>query len=155
MPLAIGDYHDTLWFATMAELSECALFLGAKEEAAILRKALAPYSGMHCIIGYGVASYGAVDRYLGQLSLVLEDWTEAITRLEAGIAQNESMQADAFVAHGQRELSLALLGRDAPGDRLRSELLVRESSQTAERLGMTWLLSQLKSQMAPHGGLQA
>jgi DNA-binding winged helix-turn-helix (wHTH) protein len=145
VPLALTQTRDNVWFATMVELCESALFLGAREEASALHDAFAPYAGMFAVIGYGVGTYGSVARYLGQLSLVQGKWTDAIGELETGIDANRKIGGEPLVAHGCRELSMALLGRSAPGDRRRAELLAQEAAAIAERLDMVWLLAQLRT----------
>src|SRR5262249_26522839 len=74
VPKAMIRARDNLWLPNVAVLCESALFVGARDAAAALYPELAPYSGMHAVVGYGAASYGAVDRYLGLLALVMEDW---------------------------------------------------------------------------------
>jgi hypothetical protein len=139
---------DNLWLSTMASLCECAFFLEARDDAALLEKELAPFSGMHATIGYGAATYGAIDRYLGQLSLVLESHSDAVARLESGIDQNRAVGAHALVAHAQRELAIALRRRGGASDRRQAELLWEESARTAQRLGLTWLTDRLRESPA-------
>jgi len=125
-------------------MCEAAAYLQAGDEAAMLRERLAHISTRYVVIGYGIAMFGSINRPLGQLALAEERWTDAVSLLESAIEENVLIELEPYVAHSRRELSMALLRRDAPGDRRHARRLLEQAHAAAERLGMAWLLRQAR-----------
>lgn len=133
---------DTIWLAANVWLAETAAALDAVAESSILYERLAPLAGRHAVLGYGIASFGAVDRYLGLASIARKDWTLAVGHLEAALEANLALDSSPLASHTKRELAKALWHRDRSGDRARAEVLFDAAAREAKRLGMSWLARQ-------------
>ena len=81
-------------------------------------------------------SVGAVDRYLGLLSVTLGRLDDAERHLAAAVEVNDWMEAWPWAAHSRHDLAAVLTRRDAPGDRARAQELDVAALATARRLGM-------------------
>ena len=90
-------------------------------------------------VGYGIATMGSVERYIGLAALAMERWDDAIAHLERALDHNEKIDLVPYEAHTRHDLGRALLLRGENGDRTRARTLLRQSGAIAERLGMTWL----------------
>ena len=66
---------------------------------------------------------------------------EAIAALATALALEESVSSPTFTARTRYWLARGLLGRDGPGDRERATDELDRSIETAERLGMSALVS--------------
>ena len=85
------------------------------------------------MIGTGTALfYGSLQRWRGELDLVIGDRTEAVAHLREGLAVDARLGARPFVVRGRIALARALLGED-PGETV---ALARAAADEAERLDM-------------------
>lgn len=134
--------RDAMWLASAVLLAETCVALDDAPRAALLHAALAPYAGRNLMVGSSVA-LGSADRVLGRLAAVQQRWPEALVHLEAAIAKDERQHAVAWLAHDRHGLALALLRRDAPGDRARAAMLLDAARTAAERLGMAALAARI------------
>ena len=102
--------------------------MGDEELAALVRPELEPYAGTVVVVGYGVACYGAADRYLGMLAATLGDWAVAEARFEAALDLNRRMGAPTWLAHTAYEYGRMLHAPRSPGRRGSRELDARRGS---------------------------
>jgi hypothetical protein len=79
----------------------------------VLYDRLAPYAGRPATAGRAVASYGAVDRALGGLAVLLDREEDAVEHLRAAIRRNDEMGCVIWRRRAQRDLA-----RIAPDDQL-------------------------------------
>jgi DNA-binding CsgD family transcriptional regulator/tetratricopeptide (TPR) repeat protein len=141
----LAPYRSTLWVASLSYLADAASLVGDEAMAELVYAELAPLSGGNVIIGNGVASYGAADRYLGRLAATLGDHERALEHLERALAANRAMGAQTWVAHTLFELGRVLRMRGRPADGRRASALLSESATLAERIGMPVLLARARA----------
>jgi hypothetical protein len=82
----------------------------------LVRPELEPYAGTILVVGYGVACYGAADRYLGMLATTLGDWEVAEARFDAAMDLNRRMGAPTWLAHTAYEYGRMLHTRGREED---------------------------------------
>jgi tetratricopeptide (TPR) repeat protein len=116
---------------------------------------LRSFAGLTLLIPNLVAVIGAADRYLGMLATVLGDFDAAHRHFEDAIALESSLASPPLLARTRYWFARMLLVRAAPGDRERARELLRESSASAEALGMTALARDARELLRPPlpGGL--
>jgi DNA-binding CsgD family transcriptional regulator len=141
----LAPYQSTLWVASLSYLADAAALIGDEAMADQVYGELAPLSGGNIIIGNGVASYGAADRYLGRLAATLGDHERALDHLERALAANRAMGAHTWVAHTLFELGRVLRMRGNPQDDSRTAALLSEAARLAERIGMPVLLGRARA----------
>ena len=100
------------------------------------------------MIGIGVASYGAADRYLGMLATTLGTLDEADRHLAAAMTLNRRMGARTWMAHTAYEHARVRL---AMGDRVGSGALLREAESLALGVGLSSLLARARTLTVPSG----
>jgi DNA-binding CsgD family transcriptional regulator len=152
----LDQYRSTLWVASLSYLADAASLVGDEATARLLYPELTPLSGGNVIIGHGVASYGAADRFLGQLAATLGEHETAVEHLERALAANRAMGADTWVAHTLYEFGRTLRMRRRPEDEAPAAALLFEAATLAERIGMPVLLARaqaLGARTTPPGAL--
>jgi DNA-binding SARP family transcriptional activator/tetratricopeptide (TPR) repeat protein len=103
--MALPQAFDTNWLSLQAECAETALLVGDRTHAATLYDRLAPYAGRPATAGRAVTNYGAIDRHLGGLAVVLGRKEDAIRHLENAIRVNEALGCTVWRSHSERQLS--------------------------------------------------
>ena len=141
----LAPYRSTLWVASLSYLADAAALVGDEAIAELVYGELAPLSGGNIIIGNGVASYGAADRYLGRLAATLGDHERALDHLERALRANRTMGAQTWVAHTLFELGRVLRMRGRSYDGRRASALLSEAATLAERIGMPVLLARARA----------
>jgi len=136
-------YRDNEWLMGISMASEACYLLDDDKAAAVLYEQLAPFSGRHAI-AHVEGSVGAVDRYLGLLSLTLGNTNRAIAHLRAAVEMNTELLARPWVARAMVDLAIALERRGTPSDSDQAAGLRAEALETAQALGMTTLIGQLR-----------
>jgi DNA-binding SARP family transcriptional activator len=96
---------DANWLSLQTELAEASVLLGDATFAAALYKRLAPYAGRPVTAGRAVCSFGAVDRTLGGLAVLLGWEADAVRHLEDAIRLNEAVGAAVWRARTERDLA--------------------------------------------------
>jgi DNA-binding CsgD family transcriptional regulator len=89
--------RDSLWLASVAMLAETAARLGHRGHCGTLHDLLVPYRGRIAFLG-AVASWGAVDHYLGLTAAGVGDVERAEAYFRDALRQHEAWQATPFVA---------------------------------------------------------
>ena len=138
-------FREALWLASLTYLSDACAAVGDEGVAALVRPELEPHAGTIVVVGYGVACYGAADRYLGMLATTLRDWEVAEGHFDSALELNRRMGADTWVAHTAYEYGRMLLARGRPEDASRVASLLTEAGALAERIGMPALLTRWRA----------
>ena len=141
----LAPYRSTLWVASLSYLADACTLVGDEAMAEAIYAQLAPLSGGNIIIGNGVASYGAADRYLGRLAATLGDHDRAIEHLERALAANRAMGARTWVAHTLFELGRVLRMRGRRDDDRDASALLSDAATLAGRIGMPVLLARARA----------
>ncbi len=154
--LAAHDFEDVpldaQWAISLGLLAEVACYLGDVERARVLLRMLAPFEGLNLIAGRAAACYGPVSRTLGLLARTEGRLDDAERHFVAGLALSEAMGDRPFTAHTRFELATTLLDRDAAGDRERALELLAAALESAQELGMVWLVERaLAARLAAQG----
>jgi predicted ATPase/DNA-binding CsgD family transcriptional regulator len=148
--------RQSLWLASLTYLADASAAAGAADVAALLYPEIEAHAGTNVMIGYGVACYGAADRYLGMLAATLGEWERAEEHLERAMELNRAMRAQTWVAHTAFEHGSMLLRRGRADDRGRAEGLLGEAAGLAERHGLGGLRARIRalgSSVASSGSL--
>ena len=142
-------FREALWVASLTYLADACAAVGDEEVAALVRAELEPHAGTIVVVGYGVACYGAADRYLGMLATTLRDWEVAEGHFKSALELNRRMGADTWVAHTAYEYGRMLLARGRAEDATRVASLLTEAAALAERIGMPALLDRISGLDSP------
>jgi len=140
--------RDGRWLVCIIYLCEVCAELDDAARAAELYDLLRPYSGRNIFAGH-LIYYGSADRHLGMLCLSMRHWPEAERHFRTAVATNRRLGAVLPLAHTQYEYAAMLLKRDASGDRELAEALLRESLETARRLGLARLEKKAEALLTP------
>lgn len=128
--------RDAFWLGTLATLVEAAARLGAREEAAVLARELAPYRDRCVVVGVRTVCRGSVAFYLG-LAARLEGRThEAVALFEHAVRAHARLRAAPLLARAQLELARARRRRRADGDAERARTERAEALALRARLGL-------------------
>jgi DNA-binding CsgD family transcriptional regulator len=128
--------RDALWLGSLSYLADACCAVGDRTGAAAVYDELIGWRGLIVQVGHLLAAHGAVDRYLGQLAVVLDHEREAEIHLEAALRLDTSSRMPVWLAHTQLEFGLVLVRHDRAADVDRGTELLRASLATARRLGM-------------------
>jgi DNA-binding CsgD family transcriptional regulator len=145
----LEPFREALWLASLAYLTDACAAVGDEELAALVRAELAPHAGTIVVVGYGVACYGAADRYLGMLATTLGDFEVAEGHFDSALELNRRMGAATWLAHTAYEYGRMLLARGRVQDASRVASLLTEATALAERIGMPTLLARISALDSP------
>ena len=148
--LAANDFSDIprngLWFTALSYLAEVCIRVGTAHDAARLYTLLEPMDGYNIVASNAAVCYGSAARYLGLLATQLPRLDVAERHFQAALAMNSHLQAQPYLAHTQHAYAAMLMSRQAERDDQTARGLLRESGDTARKLGMATLLNRLQSQ---------
>ncbi len=130
---------DGRWTAGVVYLTEVCAAFGDQQRAAVLYRALLPWSGPNLVPGSGSAIFGSSDRYLGILASTMACWDQADTHFATALAMNERIGGLTALAHTRYDFALMLLARAAPGDHDKAIELIREVRASATGFGLAAL----------------
>jgi DNA-binding SARP family transcriptional activator len=136
-----GLRRDWLWLLTVALLTEVCFRLSDRSRAARLRELLLPYERQQVVLAHGVASVGAVARYLGLAEATLGLVADALGHFDLALELHRTWGAQPWIARTALDAERLLLQRGQPGDHDRAATLAGEARQIAARTGMSWLRS--------------
>jgi DNA-binding CsgD family transcriptional regulator len=139
--------RDSLWCGSLTYLADAAVATGDRASAAAIYPMIQPYRGLS-LVTPGLACYGAADRYLGTLAVLLGRPRDAATHLEAAVAFDEASGAVTWAAHSQFELGRFLARRGARDDTSRARALLGQALGRAEAIGMARLESRCREELA-------
>ena len=124
--------------------------LGHHGDLAVLLDRLDGFRGEHAS-GEGVMYLGPVQLALGRGAAALGHHDAAVEHLEAASDQAGRADAPGFVAEARYHLAVALLARNAPGDRQQAASAARDADRVARALGMTAYLRRTAALVAQLG----
>ena len=145
----LEPFREALWLASLTYLTDASSAVGDAELAALVQPELEPYAGTIVVVGYGVACYGAADRYLAMLSATMADWDVAEARFGTALDLNRRIGASTWLAHTAYEYGRMLRARARPEDASRAAALLAEAAAIAERIGMPALLARIDELSSP------
>jgi len=90
--------RDAFVLSVLCPLAELCAWVGDAASAEQLYEALLPYAAHWGTIGYGIATYGPVTRYLGVLAGKCEKYDRAIEHLNAAMAACQRMKSPTYVS---------------------------------------------------------
>jgi tetratricopeptide (TPR) repeat protein len=125
--------HDILWVSTLCLYAEVCTRLGAREPAAVLYDALAPYGEQ--LVFTATTVLGSVERHLGQLAATLGRHDAAERHFTQACAVHERIGAPGYLARTRCDWANALLERGGAGDAERAAELLEQAARVARELG--------------------
>ncbi len=144
----VGRPEQLLWGFlrkfTLGVLAESAELLADGESATSLYRWFEPeLQTSACVIVGPNAFFGAVERYLGLLALVLDRPDDAVRHHEVGLDVHERLRAHGWAARSRFDLARTLTRRDRSGDSARAARLLLDADEAAARLGMSRLREEI------------
>lgn len=130
-----GVPHDALWWGSLSYLADACTATGDRDVAAVLHRELRPAAGLVVQVGTFLAAYGAVDRYLGELAVVLGRTAEAHRRFRAALELERSAGMPAWEARTSLSYGRFLAGR-SPARADEATRLLRTAADLAARHGL-------------------
>jgi class 3 adenylate cyclase len=136
--LALGeDFQsvpsDAAWSAAVFGWAEVCSRLGIADRAGELYELLAPFSGQ--LASGGSLVYGTIAWVLGALATTLKRYEQAESHLAAAAEIEEGLAAPLFLARTRASWARALISRGRPEDLDRTQQMLDQAEETAERLG--------------------
>ncbi len=142
--LAADDYlrlsqSDGGWVG-IAALAEVCIALNRIDDAAALYKYLSPYAEFTAVLG-GIALFGSVEMYLGELAAAMGRLDEAVRHFEKSFAFNRRIGARPWVAYSRWALARTLVTCGGARNCARAAEVLDQLEGEADRLQMKRLLS--------------
>jgi DNA-binding CsgD family transcriptional regulator/tetratricopeptide (TPR) repeat protein len=131
--------RDSLYLGSLSYLADAAVAVGDRSAAEVIYGELSPYRHLVVQVGVMLAGYGAADRYLGELALVMGRVREAEAHFEAALRLDQRARMPVWVAHSQLAYGRFLAARGRPGDQERAWGLLSSAGASAGSLGMATL----------------
>ncbi len=128
-----------------AMYSEVAATIGHRAAAEVLLDLMSDDGVASASVG-PYSYYGAMDRYRGLLSAVLDRHDEAVAMQRRAITYAERMYSRPWIARGQFDLATALLARGDPADQAEAVSLLNTALVSATEIGMTRLMEEVTLQ---------
>lgn len=140
--------QDVLWIFGIARLLLVASDLQETDSVELLYRQLLPFR--HLSVNGGVSYHGSAEHSLGIGAAALSWYDEAITHLDAAIADEERLGARLFLGLSYAELANVLLQRDSPGDHDRAVSATASARALADETGGVLILTRLPSERSRH-----
>jgi hypothetical protein len=107
--------RDITWVLAMTLLGDLCAESNAAPYARRLYRILTPYENRLAVVGYGVTTWGSVNRVLGRLAILHQDWPLALRHLQAGAALEARFGAKIWLGYSLLEQGkcLFLQGRSS------------------------------------------
>jgi DNA-binding CsgD family transcriptional regulator/tetratricopeptide (TPR) repeat protein len=131
--------RDSLWWASLSYLADAAVVLGDRDAALAVYRELLPARGLVIQAAYMLAAYGAADRTLGELCVLLDRHRDAETHFEAALRLERRARMPVWLARTQLAYGRFLGDRAGPGDRERAVAMLRAAREVAVASGMARL----------------
>jgi hypothetical protein len=135
----IRNRHNMSFVITACLLAESVARLDLEACAEPLLGLLLPYRQMNAMAGYGVLSWGAVSRFVGQMAYLLGEGDLSLELLEEALGSDSIACSDPWVARSELALARALLRFS--GDSRRAQQLATKAARRSESRGMLLLAS--------------
>lgn len=123
-------------------LAETCAFLGDAERAAALYEQLLPYEDRCVVVGYGIACFGSMARYLGMLAMTIGKADRAARHFDRALEVNTRVRAWPAVARTQLDYVTLLVRRDEVA---RALPMLAAARNTARELGMASLEQRIEA----------
>jgi DNA-binding CsgD family transcriptional regulator/tetratricopeptide (TPR) repeat protein len=134
--------RDSLWWASLAYLADAAVVLGDRDAALAVYRELVPARGLVVQAAYMLAAYGAADRTLGELCVLLGRHRDAEAHFEAALRLERRARMPVWLARTQLAYGRFLGERSGPGDRERATAMLRASREAGLAFGMARLTAE-------------
>jgi class 3 adenylate cyclase len=138
--LAAGEFEDLprdlQWVPAMTRVADTCFYLGDAKRAAILHDKLAPFTGLHVIVGRAGSCQGPVDLYLGRLALTAGRTEQALAHFERAVELATRVGDRPFLIEARFGLGRALAARGRAGDAERAAEELGGCLDAAEAIGM-------------------
>ena len=134
--------RDSLWWASLSYLADAAVVLGDRDAALAVYRELVPARGLVVQAAYMLAAYGAADRTLGELCVLLGRHRDAETHFEAALRLERRARMPVWLARTQLAYGRFLGERGGPGDRERANAMLRASREAGLAFGMARLTAE-------------
>jgi DNA-binding SARP family transcriptional activator len=128
-------YVDEEWLASMTLLAEVCRSLGDLDRSRVLYQKLAPYAALNAH-GFPEITLGSVERPLGILATMGNQWEAAQGHFKRAAEANARMNARPWVAHTQHDHGLMFAKRGEDADRERALELLTAAAETYRELAM-------------------
>jgi hypothetical protein len=135
----IRKRHNMSFVITACLLAESVARLGLEECAEPLFDLLLPYRQTNAVAGYGVLSWGAVSRFLGQMAYLRGDCDLSLELLEEALGSDSRASSDPWIVRSEVALARALMR--CSRDRRRARHLAMDAVRRSESRGMLLLAS--------------
>jgi hypothetical protein len=153
--LAANDFADIPryngYLVTLALLAEACVELGDRARAQQLYELLSPFADRNVTTPQAVFA-GPVERFLGVLAGISEEWDAAESHFDAARAAASRMNAAPVHVWVGLDHALMLARRDAPGDRDRALEMAAEARPLAVELDMDQVVQQIEALEQELGG---
>ena len=127
---------DSNGVVSLVLLADVCAELAARDEAALLEPALAPYSGENAAPAFGAVCVGPIDLALGRLALAHGQVDTALAYLQAAERAGERLGARPALARARLEHARALVARGRAGDARRAREQADAALTLAEAVGL-------------------
>jgi tetratricopeptide (TPR) repeat protein len=123
----------------MCALADAAVRAGLRTEAEKMLPRLRRYRNTHALAGFGVVSWGSVERFVGRIESLLGDWTHAEESLREALSRDTASGAATLIARSELALAEMLVCRGAPGARKEAMRLLDGALRRIEGRALTQL----------------
>ena len=132
--------RDANWVVSLANLSEVAHRVGAREHAAAIYEEVVPYAHRNVVVGGGWVCWGSISRYLGMLATTLGRYDDAERHFAVALQMNQRLKARPLIALTRSDFAHMLAERGGPDDLPQANELIGEALRAAGDLGMRSLV---------------
>lgn len=151
--IAAGDFQvinvqSGEWLYSLANLAQTCASIGDSGRAGALYRLMEPYAGRAIVTLGSLSSCGPVDRYLGLLASVREDWDAAEAHFRRSLELSRRLTAPPFICWTQQNHAAMLCARGRDEDRARAESMLAEALTTADALGMSGAAAEVRELMS-------
>src|SRR5680860_410399 len=119
------------------------------EPARLMYDTLLPWRDLVVIDGIGAAMPGSVERWLGELATLLDEYGAAAEHVEKALAANGAIGAPLAVANVQREYAQMLARRGDSGDEEKLHQLLAGALAFYRRAGIAERITELEAALGP------
>jgi class 3 adenylate cyclase len=127
------------WLAILCWLALVSIGVNDKERAGEIYRNLLPYSDRNVTLGWGDMAFGCVGRFLGMLAWKLGNFEQSEAHFEQALHFERRIGCTLWAAYTQFEYGRMLVKRAGGADKEKGLGLLRESHESAARMGLRLL----------------
>ncbi|WP_224280438.1 hypothetical protein [Nocardioides lacusdianchii] len=142
---------STSWLAAVFAVGEAAYALRDRVAAAAVLQMLGPFAGLPVIASRGTVSFGSTNRTLGLAAATLEQWDEAVQRLEQALADDDATGNVVCRPHTRWILAEVLQSRGTASDAARAAPLRSSALDEARHFELTGRVTAWSAATVPTG----